>query len=91
MPTATDFSTVRPTTFFTLTFTLPWAVWLPLFLSKYGVGFALAANASALLRLVGVLMPAAPPLVSRHAPAGVASGCSLPASQCGASDGVGGS
>jgi membrane protease YdiL (CAAX protease family) len=50
---------VRPSTFFALTFALSWAIWIPLNLSQSKlVPWHLSEGLIAIVRLVGVLMPA---------------------------------
>jgi membrane protease YdiL (CAAX protease family) len=51
---------VRPANFFALTFVLSWLIWIPLTLSHFGIGpFHIAEGTSNVVRLLGVLMPAA--------------------------------
>jgi membrane protease YdiL (CAAX protease family) len=54
-----DVFSVRPASFFALTYLLSWLIWIPLDLSHFGFGpFRAFEQGSSLLRLVGVLMPA---------------------------------
>jgi hypothetical protein len=51
---------VSPLHFFALTFLFSWLIWIPLDLSHYGIGpFPVLENVSGLVRLLGVLIPAA--------------------------------
>lgn len=51
---------IRPSTFFALTFALSWAIWVPLTLAHFHIGpFAIPEGISQVVRLLGVLMPAA--------------------------------
>lgn len=60
-PTLTNVSPVR---FFALTFALSWLIWIPLALSHFGIGpFHIAEETSAVVRLLGVLMPAVSALI----------------------------
>ncbi len=53
-------TTIRPLSFFALTFALSWLIWIPLVLSHFHIGpFRVAEETSAAVRLLGVLMPAA--------------------------------
>lgn len=53
------FVTVVPSVyFFALTFALSWLVWIPLALSHFGIAFNIPESTSAIVRLLGVLMPA---------------------------------
>jgi uncharacterized protein len=55
---------VSPTKFFVLTFILSWLIWIPLALSHFEIGpFAIAEGISSIVRLLGVLMPAAAALI----------------------------
>jgi membrane protease YdiL (CAAX protease family) len=55
---------VRPFPFFVLTYVLSWVIWIPLALSHFAIGpLRIAEGASAAVRLLGVLMPAAAALV----------------------------
>jgi membrane protease YdiL (CAAX protease family) len=55
---------VRPTSFFILTYLLSWGIWVPLLLARYGIGpFHVSADLSSVVRLLGVLMPAAAALL----------------------------
>ena len=57
-------TTVRPRTFFLLTFLLSWLIWIPLDLSHFGIGpFYVPERLSNIVRLLGVLMPAAAALL----------------------------
>jgi membrane protease YdiL (CAAX protease family) len=49
---------VSPKHFFVLTFILSWLVWIPLALSHFGIAFHIPESISAVVRLLGVLMPA---------------------------------
>jgi membrane protease YdiL (CAAX protease family) len=49
---------VSPFRFFALTFFLSWLIWIPLALSHFGLAFQIPESASAVVRLLGVLMPA---------------------------------
>ena len=56
--------TVPPNRFFALTFSLSWLIWIPLALSHFGIGpLHISAGTSHLVRLLGVLMPAASALI----------------------------
>jgi uncharacterized protein len=49
---------VRPLTFFVVTFLVSWLIWIPLVFSHFGVGpFHISEDLSALVRLLGVLIP----------------------------------
>lgn len=51
---------VRPAAFFGLTLLLSWLIWIPLALSHFGIGpFHIPEEISAIVRLLGVLMPSA--------------------------------
>ncbi len=51
-------SPVPPRAYFVLTFVLSWAIWIPLTLSRYAVWpLAIPEGVSAIVRLLGVLMP----------------------------------
>ncbi len=53
-------ASVRPATFFLLTFALSWLIWIPLALSHFDIGpFKISEETSSIVRLLGVLMPAA--------------------------------
>lgn len=55
---------VRPVEFFGLTFVLSWLIWIPLTLSHFGVGpIHIPETTSNVVRLLGVLMPAASALI----------------------------
>jgi membrane protease YdiL (CAAX protease family) len=55
---------VRPLCFFVLTFVLSWLIWIPLVTSHFGIGsFYAAEETSNVVRLLGVLMPAASALI----------------------------
>lgn len=49
--------------FFILTFCLSWLVWIPLALSHFGIAFNIPESLSAVVRLLGVLMPAASAII----------------------------
>ena len=49
---------VKPGRFFLVTFFLSWAIWIPLTLSHFGIAFHIPESTSAMVRLLGVLMPA---------------------------------
>jgi membrane protease YdiL (CAAX protease family) len=49
---------VSPLRFFILTFSLSWLIWIPLMLSHFGIAFHIPESTSAIVRLLGVLMPA---------------------------------
>jgi membrane protease YdiL (CAAX protease family) len=49
---------VSPFKFFALTFLLSWLVWIPLDLAHFGIGLQIPESTSAVVRLLGVLMPA---------------------------------
>jgi len=56
--------TVKPIRFFALTFILSWSIWISLTLSHFGIGpFHVAEGISNIVRLLGVLMPAASALI----------------------------
>lgn len=56
--------TMKPTKFFALTFVLSWLIWIPLTLSHFGIGpFHIAEETSNVVRLLGVLMPAASAII----------------------------
>ena len=55
--------TVKPATFFTLTFILSWLIWIPLALSHFGIAFNIPESTSNIVRLLGVLMPATSALI----------------------------
>lgn len=56
--------TVRPLHFFALTYCLSWAIWVPLMLSHFNLGpWRIPEGVSAMVRLFGVLMPAASALL----------------------------
>jgi uncharacterized protein len=60
----TDSTSVRPLTFFVLTFILSWLIWIPLALSHFGIGpLHIPEGTIALVRLLGVLMPATAALI----------------------------
>lgn len=65
MPTAMSRFTTRvsPLRFFALTFILSWLVWIPLALSHFGIAFNIPDSTSAMVRLLGVLMPAISALI----------------------------
>ena len=49
----------RPSTFFILTYLLSWGIWIPLDLAHFGIGpLHIPESTSALVRLLGVLVPA---------------------------------
>lgn len=52
-----------PENFFLLTFTLSWLIWIPLDLSHFGIAFNIPESISNIVRLSGVLMPAASALI----------------------------
>ena len=54
---------VPPSRFFSLTFLLSWLIWIPLTLSHFGIAFNIPESTSAVVRLLGVLMPAASALL----------------------------
>jgi CAAX protease family protein len=55
---------VKPIKFFTLTFILSWSIWIPLAMSRFGIGpFHIAESTSNIVRLLGVLMPATSALI----------------------------
>jgi membrane protease YdiL (CAAX protease family) len=55
---------VSPTSFFALAFVLSWAIWIPLDLAHFGLGGLKIDDAvSSIVRLFGVLMPAASALI----------------------------
>jgi membrane protease YdiL (CAAX protease family) len=55
---------VRPVTFFGLVFLLSWLIWIPLLLSHLEIGpFHIPEGISSIVRLLGVLMPAATALL----------------------------
>ena len=55
---------VKPFHFFALTYTLSWLIWIPLTMSHFGIGpFHVAEGISNIVRLLGVLMPAASALI----------------------------
>jgi uncharacterized protein len=55
---------INVTTFFILTFTLSWLIWIPLVLSHFHLGlFSIPENTITLVRLLGVLMPAVSAIV----------------------------
>lgn len=54
---------VSPLKFFTLTFALSWLIWIPLALSHFGIAFNIPEGLSAIVRLLGVLMPTVSALV----------------------------
>jgi len=49
--------------FFTLTFILSWLIWVPLAMSHFGIAFSIPEATSNMVRLLGVLMPAASALI----------------------------
>jgi membrane protease YdiL (CAAX protease family) len=49
---------VSPLCFFAFTFILSWLVWIPLALSHFGIAFHIPESTSAVVRLLGALMPA---------------------------------
>jgi len=50
---------IRPLHFFALAYLLSWAIWVPLMLSHFGLGpWHIPEGVSAIVRLLGVLMPA---------------------------------
>ncbi len=63
---------VHPRTYFILTYLLSWLIWIPLDLSHFGIGpFHISEGLSNIVRLLGVLMPAAAALIlSRRAGSG---------------------
>lgn len=52
-------SSITPARFFTLTFLFSWLIWIPLALAHFGTAFDIPEATSAVIRLLGVLMPAA--------------------------------
>lgn len=55
---------VTPSQFFSLTFSLSWLIWIPLALSHFDIGpFHIPEGTSQIVRLLGVLMPAASALI----------------------------
>jgi len=55
---------VSPLKFFTLTFILSWVIWIPLAMSHFSIGpFHVPESTSAIIRLLGVLMPATSALI----------------------------
>jgi len=54
---------VSPMRFFALTFILSWLIWVPLDLSHFGIAFNIPEATSNIVRLLGVLMPAASALI----------------------------
>lgn len=54
---------VSPTRFFTITFALSWVIWIPLALSHFGIALHIPESTSLVVRLLGVLMPAASALI----------------------------
>lgn len=55
---------IRPEIFFVFTFVLSWLIWIPLTLSHFGIGpFRIREETSNIIRLLGVLMPAASALI----------------------------
>ena len=54
---------VSPAKFFALTFILSWLIWVPLDLSHFGIAFNIPESTSNIIRLLGVLMPAASALI----------------------------
>lgn len=56
-------TSVSPARFFVLTFILSWLIWIPLVFSHFGVAFNIPESTSAIVRLLGVLMPAVSALV----------------------------
>jgi uncharacterized protein len=54
---------VSPAKFFGLTFALSWLIWVPLTLSHFGIAFNIPEATSNVVRLIGVLMPAASALI----------------------------
>jgi membrane protease YdiL (CAAX protease family) len=55
---------VKPLVFFTLTFVLSWLIWVPLALSHFAIGpIHFSEETSNIVRLLGVLMPAASALI----------------------------
>jgi uncharacterized protein len=54
---------VSPAKFFGLTFALSWLIWVPLTLSHFGIAFKIPEATSNVIRLIGVLMPAASALI----------------------------
>ena len=52
-------SIVRPSAFFILTYLLSWIIWIPLDLAHFEIGpFHISESTSAVVRLLGVLVPA---------------------------------
>jgi membrane protease YdiL (CAAX protease family) len=59
-----DATPVSPLKFFALTYCLSWVVWIPLDLSHFGIGpFSIPEGTSAIIRLLGVVMPAVAALI----------------------------
>jgi membrane protease YdiL (CAAX protease family) len=57
-------TSVTPTRFFVLAYALSWLIWIPLDLAHFGIGLpAIPDGTSALVRLLGVLMPAVAAMV----------------------------
>ena len=54
---------VSPAKFFGLTFALSWLIWAPLVMSHFGIAFNIPESISNVVRLLGVLMPAASALI----------------------------
>lgn len=54
---------VSPVKFFGLTFALSWLIWIPLAMSHFGIAFNIPVTTSNVVRLLGVLMPAASALI----------------------------
>ena len=55
---------VSPAKFFILTFIFSWLIWVPLVMSHFGIGpFHITEETSNIIRLLGVLMPAASALI----------------------------
>jgi membrane protease YdiL (CAAX protease family) len=55
---------IRPLLFFTLTYLLSWAIWIPLDLAHFGIGsIHIPETTSNIVRLLGVLMPAVSALI----------------------------
>ncbi len=57
-------ASIRPASFFALTYLLSWLIWIPLALSHFGIGpLHVPEEASNAIRLLGVLMPATAALI----------------------------
>lgn len=60
----TPVTTVLPAKFFILTYALSWLIWIPLVLSHFGIGpLHIPEGISNVIRLLGVLMPAAAAII----------------------------